>query len=127
MTIANLTTLVAGLRSRGAEIWLDGDQACVRAPANVYTADVRAELVSSKADLFALLHAEVLESSAPSAEPRDVRPAAAQGATCRRCGGAAFQNTAIHDGASVRRDCAVCGSFVDFSIWYGVDQTGTTA
>jgi hypothetical protein len=38
---------------------------------------------------------------------------------CRRCGGTEMLDVAIHDGQSVRRDCAQCGRFVEFAVWYG--------
>jgi hypothetical protein len=39
--------------------------------------------------------------------------------TCRRCGTAGILEVLIHGGRSVRRDCAQCGRFVEFPIWYG--------
>lgn len=36
---------------------------------------------------------------------------------CRRCGGADACAVVIHEGASIRRDCARCGAFRDFPIW----------
>ena len=35
-----------------------------------------------------------------------------------RCGSPDFRETRIHDGRSIRRDCAACGRFVGFSHWY---------
>lgn len=38
---------------------------------------------------------------------------------CHRCGATTWSDTPIHGGRSVRRDCARCGRFVDFPVWYG--------
>jgi hypothetical protein len=35
------------------------------------------------------------------------------------CGSFAFRDTPLHHGQSVRRDCAVCGRFHSFPVWYG--------
>jgi hypothetical protein len=40
-------------------------------------------------------------------------------AICDRCGGARFRDHAIHNGASVRRDCAECGHTQGFPVWHG--------
>lgn len=36
-----------------------------------------------------------------------------------RCGCDTWHDVPIHDGQSVRRDCAKCGRFIEFPIWYG--------
>lgn len=33
------------------------------------------------------------------------------------CGSTVWRDTLIHDGQSVRRDCGVCGKFIDFPVW----------
>lgn len=38
---------------------------------------------------------------------------------CDRCRSREFRDVSIHDGASIRRDCAVCGRFLCFPVWYG--------
>jgi hypothetical protein len=38
---------------------------------------------------------------------------------CPRCRATGTLDVAIHDGQSVRRDCAQCGRFVEFAVWYG--------
>ncbi len=47
----------------------------------------------------------------PAAEPD------ANGQRCDRCGGREFCDVAI-SGGRIRRDCALCGRFVDFPKWY---------
>lgn len=36
-----------------------------------------------------------------------------------RCGSAETVDVPIHDGRSLRRDCARCRRFIDFPVWYG--------
>ena len=39
---------------------------------------------------------------------------------CARCGGrTTWRDVPIHDGQSVRRDCARCGRFIAFKDWHG--------
>jgi hypothetical protein len=46
---------------------------------------------------------------------------------CDRCGGISFRDTPIHDGASTRRDCAKCGRFISFPLWYGKNFSDAAA
>jgi len=36
-----------------------------------------------------------------------------------RCGSTTSQDVPIHNGRSVRRDCACCGRFIEFPVWHG--------
>ena len=38
---------------------------------------------------------------------------------CQRCGSRQFRNVEIHNGRSQRQDCARCGRFHSFPLWYG--------
>ena len=38
---------------------------------------------------------------------------------CRRCGSTQYHDVPIHNGKSIRRDCARCGRFLDFPAWHG--------
>ena len=38
---------------------------------------------------------------------------------CDRCGCSRMKDIPIHGGRSIRRDCARCGRFKNFSVWYG--------
>ncbi|MBN2024923.1 MAG: hypothetical protein JW809_19255 [Pirellulales bacterium] len=40
-----------------------------------------------------------------------------------RCGSTTWRDVPIHNGQSVRRDCARCGRFLDFPRWYGRVRT----
>jgi len=53
-------------------------------------------------------------------EPVATRPAPGPDSEiCPRCGSAETIDVAIHNGKSIRRDCAGCGLFVAFVVWYG--------
>ncbi len=54
------------------------------------------------------LPAEKISPPAPDDAPR-----------CDRCGSVRFRDVEIHGGQSVRRDCAKCGTFIAFPVWYG--------
>jgi hypothetical protein len=70
--------------------------------------------------------AEIMPAEPQAEPPLDavpavcVEPAVAQ--KCRRCGSRATVDTPIHQGQSIRRDCAKCGRFRSFPTWYGVAQ-----
>jgi hypothetical protein len=44
---------------------------------------------------------------------------------CVRCKGQVFLDIAIHEGKSIRRDCAECGKFRCFAVWHGKVQSRT--
>jgi hypothetical protein len=54
------------------------------------------------------------------AADRDRLPSPAGIDCCDRCGSTETVDQSIHGGASVRRDCAVCGRFRKFAVWNGV-------
>jgi len=43
--------------------------------------------------------------------------------SCFRCNGTKSYVAVIHDGESLRRDCAKCGRFVEFATWHDRDAT----
>ena len=47
-------------------------------------------------------------------------------AQCNVCGGSEFDDTPIHEGRSVRRDCRQCGRFHSWPVWYGNNSTTTS-
>jgi hypothetical protein len=53
------------------------------------------------------------------AEPITAATAAPQGPVCRWHPTSGVVDHLIHRGQSVRRDCAECGKFVAFTVWYG--------
>ncbi len=46
--------------------------------------------------------------------------------TCRNCGSTEFCEIPVHQGRSVRRDCARCGRTFNFPVWNG-EQNETSA
>lgn len=40
-------------------------------------------------------------------------------ANCERCGSDEVVDVPVHDGLSLRRDCATCGATLGFPNWYG--------
>jgi DNA-directed RNA polymerase subunit RPC12/RpoP len=45
---------------------------------------------------------------------------------CSRCGSQRFRDVPIHNGRSVRSDCAQCGRFLAFPVWYGTMSDAPT-
>jgi hypothetical protein len=45
-------------------------------------------------------------------------PPPAKNAVCR-CGSLEWSDVPIHEGRSRRRECAGCGKFIEFAVWYG--------
>lgn len=39
---------------------------------------------------------------------------------CERCGSMEYIETPIHEGKSIRRDCAKCDRFMGFPVWKGI-------
>jgi hypothetical protein len=90
--------LLSELRSRGVKIGAQNGLIWYE-PKSSVDADLLDRLRQHKPTLLALLRADA---------PR-----------CGRCGTREFVDVSIHGGRSVRRDCAGCGRFLDFSVWYG--------
>jgi hypothetical protein len=53
--------------------------------------------------------------------PRKTKPKRPD-AVCR-CGSTQWRDVPIHGGQSIRRDCARCGRFLSFPLWYGRADT----
>ncbi len=63
-----------------------------------------------------------IEPPEPAASPPPEPAAVETGDACSRCSSTEFRDTPIHDGQSVRRDCAICNRTLGFPVWYGVEQ-----
>jgi hypothetical protein len=98
------TLLLAELSRRGIKLEARGEQLRFFPKAAV-GATLRGALRKHKGELLALL------AGGP------VPPG------CRRCGSHETHDVLIHAGQSVRRDCARCGRFLEFPVWYGVAKT----
>ena len=82
-------------------------------PRSAMTSELLSRLKAHKGELLTLLR----PTESPTRPAVDAPPTSAK-AVCR-CGSTETTDVAIHDGASLRRDCAKCGRFVDFPVWYG--------
>src|SRR5262245_17574403 len=54
----------------------------------------------------------------PDTEPAPIIDPGTTKVVCR-CGSTTWRDVTIHVGRSVRRDCARCGRFIEFPVWYG--------
>jgi predicted RNA-binding Zn-ribbon protein involved in translation (DUF1610 family) len=123
--------LLAALHRRGVTVELRDGQLWCGPRRALGTADI-ALLRTHKAALLALLRGGQAAGDQPPPgptppEPVVPAPAAPQppphagpaAPRCPHCGSAATRDVAIHSGRSVRRDCAQCGRFISFPVWYG--------
>lgn len=55
----------------------------------------------------------------PPIHPRDPDRLKRVLTACDKCGSTEFVDVPIHDGQSIRRDCAKCSRFLGFPMWYG--------
>jgi hypothetical protein len=62
------------------------------------------------------------KASPPQRPPKPKRP----DAVCP-CGSTKWRDVPIHGGRSIRRDCARCGRFLGFPLWYGQPEGGDQA
>jgi hypothetical protein len=86
---------------------------------------VWATLAAHREDLVAFLAGDrpVIWTDATPIWPdrdRDQLPSPAGTDCCKHCRSTETADKPIHQGASVRRDCAACGRFRRFTVWYGV-------
>ena len=114
------------LEKRGIAISLAecGRKITYCAPKGAVTPEARAEIASRLAEIVEALSprpaspVSSLAASQPTTwsapTPRTFPPG-----TCDRCGSVKSVDVSIHDGISVRRDCAKCGRFMAFPVWYG--------
>jgi len=126
--------LLKDCKSRGVWLLPAGDGGLtIDAPQTALSADLIDRLKAYKGELLALLPRPAATQSPAGtrdsrstikgpqakadASPRTTTPAAK---ICR-CGAAKWRDVPIHDGRSIRRDCARCGRFIDFTVWYGKD------
>ena len=109
--------LLSDLISRGVEFQAHGEKLRFRPTSRLTPADVD-NIRRHKAALLGLLRAEGLVYRHPAADPRPLD-------VCDRCGAAAYTDTPIHSGQSLRRDCGRCRRFMGWPRWYGqtIDNT----
>lgn len=121
-TPSPLAALFAECDARGIELCIDADSGlAVDGPEDAVTPDLVERLRTRKTDILLVLYAE-RNSESVDEFPYEWEwleaPVPSVGAACL-CGSTTWRDIPIHDGQSVRRDCAVCGRFIEFPIWYG--------
>lgn len=114
------TALHQAIRRAGGEVVVDGDRLAFHLPGGLDD-----ELLVSLASERDALHQHLSRTepadpfvSAPSRDDDLPLPAGAD--RCDRCRSTETVDQPIHDGQSVRRDCAACGRFRKFVTWNGV-------
>lgn len=112
----NAAELLDDLTRLGIRFEADGERLRYY-PRSALTPDLLDRLKASKADLLALLKPTHDVAPAIPLASRDARETPAK-AICR-CGSATWRDVPIHGGQSTRRDCAGCGRFIGFPVWYG--------
>jgi hypothetical protein len=119
--------LLADLTQRGIELVAEGDRLRYR-PRSAVTPELAQRLRTHKAELLAILgHAEGAGGDDLAERARRLRHASGlppwggglRPGECPRCRSTAFRDVPIHNGQSLRRDCAGCGRFITFVVWYG--------
>ena len=119
--------LLIDLTRRGIELVPCGDWLRYR-PRSAMTPDLAERLRAHKAELLAILgHAggrgecDWPERAGRVRHGSGLAPwgAAPRPGECPRCRSIGFRDVPIHNGQSVRRDCAACGRFIAFVVWYG--------
>jgi hypothetical protein len=121
--------LLARVAKLGGSVGLDGDALLLTTPGPA-PPELLAAVREHKAALLALLQSgqagdlpppgptppdPVAPPPAPTPPPP---PAGSAAPRCPHCGSAATRDVTIHGGRSVRRDCATCGRFISFPVWY---------
>jgi hypothetical protein len=123
-TAAVLADLLAECDAHGIRLALaDGGGLEIDAPQNALTPELLARLKAHKAELLAVLRpAPSTEAKPEIANHRPVQKLQKPKPVCR-CGSTTWRDVVLshapHNGTTIRRDCAGCGRFLDFPVWYG--------
>jgi hypothetical protein len=121
---AVLADLLAECDAHGIRLALaDGGGLTIDAPQDALTPGLLDRLKAHKAELLSMLRPAPEAAPALPVSPREA-PAKATKPICR-CGGTTWRDVVLshapHNGTTIRRDCAGCGRFLDFPLWYGKD------
>lgn len=119
---SSLTALFAECEARGIELGIDlNGGLTVDGPEDAVTPALVERLKARKSDVLLVLYAEH-NSNSVDEYPYEWEwleaPSLPADAVCP-CGSMTWRDVPIHEGQSVRRDCAQCGRFIEFPIWYG--------
>ena len=117
---------MADLATRGIRLEARGDRLRYR-PRQAMTPELVQQVKSLKAELLTILAtADMPETTLEAFQAFDRVPTKAVEAVkdsnvpqCGRCHSTEYRDTPIHDGQSVRRDCAECGRTDSFPVWNG--------
>ena len=99
----------------------DGGSLVIDAAKESLTPELIGDLKTWKSEILAYL--QTVKSCQPepdllSAKLGTLTKGTSDKPVCK-CGSKAWKDVFIHDGQSVRRDCARCDRFLDFPVWYG--------
>jgi hypothetical protein len=119
--MSDVTELLTECGISGIRLLLtDGGRLKIDAPKDALTPDLLARVKVYKAELLTML-LPISKAGTPDIDRSSYEPFKNSNPSkpvCR-CGGTIWRDVPIHEGRSVRRDCAHCGRFIEFTIWYG--------
>jgi len=127
------STLMADLARLGIRLEARGDRLRYR-PRQALTLDLVQRMKVHKQEVLTILATSDLPETTRAAyqsfdrsPTADHRSKAVENDStvpqCGRCGHTEYRDTPIHDGQSVRRDCANCGRTYGFPVWKGEATT----
>lgn len=112
--------LLADCNALGIRLLAASDgELTIDAPHDALTPERLERMKVHKAELLTLMRLSPDAAIAPPVAILDA-PARLTTPVCR-CGSSHYRDVPIHRGQSIRRDCARCGRFIDFPVWYGID------
>jgi len=125
--------LLTECEAHGIRLTATGNgELAIDAPRDALTSSLLERLKAHKAELLAMLRPAPIHckmywdtKSAPAIAPDELAPKAEKPKPVCRCGSTTWRDVVLrhapHNGTTIRRDCAGCGRFLDFPVWYGKD------
>lgn len=112
----SIVALLADCNARGIQLLpADDGGLTIDTPQDALAPELLARLKTHKAALLMMQQTTPEAPAAQSTTPADA-PATPTKPVCR-CGSVTWRDVSIHNGQSVRRDCAQCRRFIDFPVW----------
>lgn len=112
--------LLVEARAAGLAVHVEGDKLVIRGPRRAEALALR--LLEHKAVIMAALRGEQASTWPPPWVRKQLetgrQASPSTNPVCPRCGSSEHIDIQIHNGGSTRRDCARCGKFIDFPVWY---------